>query len=136
MKSISFFLLLAFLSCTSSNKTPQAEVESLIFGESGGFTGQIISHTLTSEGILTKSQQLPGKPENILAQNTIDKKTANDFLKKAKMLNGYHYHQTGNMNFFLNIKTKNYSENFNWTDPTKIDSRLLNLYTELMSHTK
>ena len=134
MKNICFLFMLALLSCGGSKKISNKADEQILFGNGGGFTGAEISYSLSLNGELNKIGI--GKDKNT-SLKMLHKKTTERIFEKAKALKDYHYNTPDNMNCFIEIKSKELNEKYVWgINSTQIDSRVKQLYDELMSYTK
>ncbi len=132
MKFISFLFTITLLSCGMCKKNSETGPAQVLFGSGGGFTGAVISYSLSSDGALNKIEG-----EKNISLKTIDKKTAEGLLTKAKALKDYHYNTPDNMNCFIEIKSKDFNEKYVWgMNAVKIDARLKQLYDDLMALTK
>jgi len=113
------FVALAVLtfSCTcqkNQQKSASAFVE-ISFGSSGGFSGMGNVYLLKSNGEVFKQSENP----SII--NTISKKEIKQISKiiSEKDFNNLKFSETGNMNYFIEIKTGTTVNKLSWTDSSQ-----------------
>jgi len=107
-------------------------IESIRFGNGGGFTGAVTAYILSANGQLNKVEG----NKNVLIK-TVDNKMVKDFFEKASELKNYQFNEPENVYSFLEIQTKENKQNITWGfGSTKIDSRVKKLYDKLMLLTK
>lgn len=107
----------------------QKNVLEINFGSSGGFTGQVTKYHLTSDGKLTEIDK--DKSETI---KEIHRKQTKRIFELAEELRTYQLNSPGNMSSFIEIKSKQNTNSIVWSlGATDVDSKITQLYSELMS---
>ena len=128
MRILTFITLILINSCVNTQSISQTGIESIRFGNGGGFTGVVTTYSLTADGHLNKVDE---NKNNFIRE--VDKKTVKDFFEKATELKSYQFNVPENVYSFLEIQTKENKQNITWGfGSTKVDSRAEKLYNELM----
>lgn len=128
MKKIKLLLLVILSSCITHKTIKKTGIEEISFGSGGGFTGEVKTYKLSSNGKLF---------EKGVEIKKIESKSTLKFFNQAKQLKDIDYNKPGNMYSFLEIKTKNKTNRIVWSDgSTDVDKRITELYAELITNTK
>lgn len=128
MKKIKLLLLVILSSCITHKTIEKTGIEEISFGSGGGFTGEVKTYKLSSNGKLF---------EKGVEIKKLESKSTLKFFNQAKQLKDIDYNKPGNMYSFLEIKTKNKTNRIVWSDgSTDIDKRIIELYAELITNTK
>ena len=132
MRTVLFLFILSLLSCTGSKKATHSGIDSVQFGSGGGFTGLSTIYLLGSDGKLMQTDESMGR-KNIVLIKTIDKEKVALFFEKANALKEYTYNSPDNMYSFIEMRFGEKTNKIVWGfDKTKVDSRAVTLYNELM----
>ena len=135
-KALFIFICAALLLSTQSKKAPVTAVETIRFGNGGGFTGILTTYILSPDGKLTRSND-PTSGQDISLLKTIDKKLTKRFYAKANKIKDYTFNSPDNLYFFLEIQTKEKNNKIVWGfDKSKVDAKAISLYNELTALTK
>ncbi len=127
MKILSIILLLILSSCFTNKKIIDTSISEIVFGNGGGFTGEIIAYKLTIQGeVFYKGKQV----------NKIDKKSTLEIFKQAKELNNLKYNEPENTYSFIEILSNDYKNKIVWNTNSNVDEKIIKLYTNLISTTK
>lgn len=128
MKKIKLLLLVILSSCITHKTIEKTGIEEISFGSGGGFTGEVKTYKLSSNGKLF---------EKGVEIKKLESKPTLQFFNQAKQLKDIDYNKPGNMYSFLEIKTKNKTNRIVWSDgSTDVDKRITELYAELITNTK
>lgn len=132
MKPIAILFLFVLASCSCQKSISQTGIESIRFGNGGGFTGATTTYSLSANGQLNK---VDGDKNTSIKK--VDSKTVKELFTNAKELTSYSYNEPENMSSFLEIQTKDAKQNIVWGfGSTKVDSRVTQLYDQLITLTK
>lgn len=128
-------LLSVFISLFACNGTKEiggADVLSIKFGTGGGFTGEVTTYEISSDGHL-----------NLLGQNTnkfikkINKQDVHQIFDEAFVLKTYKFNEPGNIYSFLEILSKDTTNRITWgVGSTTLSTDVSKLYDKLISLTK
>lgn len=103
-------------------------VEEIIFGNGGGFTGEVKTYKLTADCKLFEKETEIEKVES--------KKTM-ELFNQAKELKDLNFNEPENMYSFIEIKTKEKTNRIVWAyGSTKVDKKVIELYNALLTTTK
>jgi hypothetical protein len=132
MRTLIYILLFSIGACTTSKNTINSSIETIAFGNGGGFTGEVTTYSLSADGQLNK---VDGNKNNSIKK--VDKKTVKELFEKASELKSYQFNVPENVYSFLEIQTKENKQNIIWGfGSTKIDNRVTQLYNALTALTK
>lgn len=112
---ILFALSIVFLGCSSQEKLAKYNDVDISFGNGGGYTGQEITYSLTSDGVLKMTDKLKNETVDITTLK------ANKTLKLFDQLNqlniaGLDFNQPGNMYYFIKETNKSGTQKVVWGD--------------------
>jgi len=128
MKFKYFLIFILLNSCATNKIVQETDVVEINFGSGGGFTGEVKTFKLTSNGKLF---------ENGTEVNTLKINTTLNYFKKAKKFIDFDLKNPENMYSFLEIKTINKTNRIVWSyASTTIDKRVVEFYNELITNTK
>jgi hypothetical protein len=131
MRFLIFTLFFLFGSCISS-KTINTTIETISFGNGGGFTGMVKMYSLSAKGDLNKVDK-----NQISFIKKVNKKTVKQLFEKAGQLNSYQLNEPENIYSFIEIQTKEKKQKIIWGfGSKKVDTRVTILYNELIALTK
>lgn len=106
-----------FQSCASQNKISKSKFsfETIYFGKSGGFTNLMEKYALKENGVVYK---LAGGEEEEI--HRIKKSQLRKIDQQLTTLNfqSISLNETGNMTYFMEVKSDDHSNEVNWTDST------------------
>ena len=123
MKQYTILLLIILLGCASNKNFHQMK-----FGGGGGFTGEIKTYQLNSDGKVQEMKN--GKIEDL---KKIDKQKTRKLFELANEIKTYQFNEPDNMYSFIEIDTKGASNKIVWGfGSVKVDKRAMELYNELM----
>ncbi len=111
-------------SCVAGRSLAKSDIDELLFGFGGGFTGNVTTYSLKKDGSIYKGDVFLKK---------ISKKELSDIFAKSKILADYQYNNPSNMYLFLVIKSKSNKENkIVWGMENKdVDNKVTVLYDDL-----
>lgn len=136
MKNIllSFFILIMITSsCASQKILTQYTGTTIVFGDGGGFTGQINEYTLSTDGKITVVKSLEG---DTVILSTISKKAAGEIFTKLSVsgLDTLDFKRPGNKYYFIREMSEGIKHEVVWGDPEyAVPQQVENLYTLLLS---
>lgn len=125
-------LIIFCLSC--ENAEPVPAVQSIDFGYGGGIINAWTVYSLDASGKLTGEHHIsmPFRDTVMLfLTKTIDPIDAKRLMSRAGLIFPYNYNEDGNPGSFLRFRASNSDHYIGWQDPTRIDSRALQLYKDL-----
>lgn len=112
-----FLFTTNFLGCASKNKISNANVsfEAIYFGKSGGFTNLMERYAIKNNGAVCKI--IEGEEKEI---GRIKKSQLRKIDQKLNTLNyqTISLDEVGNMTYFIEVKSDDYSNKVTWTDLT------------------
>ncbi len=131
-KFLALLALLLFNACTYQRAIKQTGVQSISYGSGGGFTGAVVSYSLSLDGQLSKTENNSTMPVKVIGT-----KNVKALFEEAAGLKDYTFNEPGNMYSFITIKTDTQSRYISWgMGSDRIDSRVTELYGQLMALTK
>lgn len=129
MKPIAILFLFMIASCSCQKSISQTGIESIRFGNGGGFTGATTTYSLSASGQLNK---VDGNINTSIKK--VDSKTVKELFTKAKELKIYSFNEPDNMYSFLEIQMSEKKQYLVWNlSANKIDNRVTLLYNQLIS---
>ncbi len=137
MKNLFFVCILVVVitaSCTSQKVLTQYAGTEIVFGNGGGFTGQVNEYTLSTDGSITLVKSLEG---DTVVINTVSKKTAGKIftLFSESGLDTLDFKYPGNRYYFIKERKDGIKHEVIWGDPNHpVPSQIENLYTLLITN--
>jgi hypothetical protein len=131
LKSSFFIIIILILFGCKTIKTNHSFINEIGFGSGGGFTGQYIDYTLNLKGELYKYNK--SKKMNDFLKK-IDLTKTKEIFKKVENENlfNYKYNISGNMNKYIEIRTKNGFNKILWCNSDKLQvESVKSVYQEL-----
>ena len=127
--NIKFLLFILILnSCASSKTTIKTGIKEILFGNGGGFTGEMKTYKISADNKIYEN----GK----LIKTLLSKKTKTLF-KKAKYLKQIKFNEPDNMYFFIEIISNDNGNRIVWGSNSKtVDKKVSEFYKELISTIK
>lgn len=107
MKNAFFIIAIIILGACTTTRT-QADIQAIRFGSGGGFTGEIQTYALSSEGRLTSFQQA-----DTTLLKTIPGNQTKEILESAEGLRAIELNEPKNMYRFIEIDYRN-SDSGRW----------------------
>lgn len=121
--------LLLFNACSYQRAIKQTGVQSITYGSGGGFTGTVVSYSLSADGQLSKTEN-----SNPVQIKVIEARRVKALFQEAGRLKDYTFNEPENIYSFITIKTDTQNRYISWgTSPDKVDSRVTELYRQLMA---
>lgn len=137
MKGIlSIILFFTFFSCTTQKEVYVDNPHTLRFGSAGGFTNQTLVFKLLSDGKLWKSDGLEKEP--VFLKQLKKSQTKKIFNQTYQLgLDTLNLNSPGNMNNFIQLKTKNLDNKIVWAKDSKQASpEVIDFYKTLINYSK
>ena len=132
---IIFILILVITtSCASQKALTQYAGTEIVFGNGGGFTGQVNEYSLSTDGKITLVKSLEGDTVMI---NTVSKKTAGKIfnLFSQSGIDTLDFKHPGNKYYFIKERKDGIKHEVIWGDPAyQVPSSIENLYTLLLTN--
>lgn len=124
--------LLTLNACSCQRPITQTGIQSISFGSGGGFTGAVVSYSLSGDGQLSKTES-----GNTTPIKTIDAKRVSALFEKAADLKGYTFNEPDNIYSFVRIGMEGQEQLISWSPSTNtIDPRVTDLYGQLTALTE
>lgn len=128
MKTSLIVLSILLIGCVNGKIAVKTGIEEVHFGGGGGFTGQVMSYSLSSDGKLTEYGKENGLSKKIALDITLD------IFKQAQVIKTYSYNKPDNLYSFIEIQAKDTTNRIVWGfGSIKLDSRVAQLHTKLTS---
>ena len=129
-------LVFALFSCNTPKEIFVDNPHTLRFGSAGGFTNQTIVFKLLSDGKLWKSDGLEKEP--ILLKQLKKSQTKKIFNQAYQLgLDTLNLNSPGNMNNFIQLKTKTLDNKIVWAKDSKQASpEVIDFYKTLINYSK
>jgi len=137
MKNLVFVFILFIIitsSCASHRILSQYESTEIVFGDGGGFTGQVNEYTLSTDGTITFAKSIEG---DTVVLTTVGKKTAGKIYKmfSESGIDTLDFKHPGNKYYFIKERKDGIKHEVIWGDPNyAVPSQIENLYTFLITH--
>jgi len=124
------------LSCSTQREIYIDNPQTLRFGTAGGFTNQTTVYKLLSNGKLSKSDGL--NTEAVFLKQLKKSQTKKIFTQLYALgLDTLNLNSPGNMNIFIQLKTKTLDNKIVWPmDSKQASPELVDFYKTLISYTK
>ncbi|HEY9115505.1 MAG TPA: hypothetical protein VIN10_12470 [Bacteroidales bacterium] len=135
---ISFLFAVAFLltSCHSSKNLNSTSEKVILFGNGGGFTGQVIEYILDENGTFMKNDKLKSE---LTIMSTLKKSEIRKLFKELESIqfDTINFKHPGNTYYFIRSNTDNTSHEVVWGEPDNLPpTGVIQLYDLLISKTK
>ena len=135
MKHLFIILLVSsivFLGCSSQEKLAKYNDVEISFGNGGGFTGQEITYSLTSDGVLMMTDKLKNETTEITKLKA--NKTLNLFDQLTEInIAGLDFNQPGNMYYFIKETNKSGTQKVVWGDGENTPPQAVKDYYQLLN---
>jgi hypothetical protein len=124
--------LLFLNACSCQREITRTGVDSIKYGTGGGFTGAVVSYSLSANGQLNKTESNQTDEVKI-----VEARRVLALFGQAAQLKDYTFNEPGNMYSFVEIQAQGQSQYISWSiGSDKIDSRATELFGQLMDLTK
>ncbi|NOX86186.1 MAG: hypothetical protein GXO86_09520 [Chlorobi bacterium] len=137
MKNL-FFVFVLFVvitsSCASQKVLNQYAGTQIVFGNGGGFTGQVNEYTLSTDGTITLVKSLEG---DTVVISTVSRKTAGKIfsLLSDSGLDTLDFKHPGNRYYFIKERENGIKNEVIWGNPDyTVPAQIENLYTLLITN--
>jgi hypothetical protein len=105
----------------------QKDITKVTFGSGGGFTGEVVSYELSSNGKLSVI-----KNKQAVFVKDIPKNKTRELFKKAENLKSYEFNTPDNLSSFLEINFKGSTKRIVWGEGSSAISKdVTSLYNDL-----
>jgi len=125
-------LLIAFSGCSSQKKLAEYSGMKITFGKGGGFTGQQVTYTLSSDGEVTMTDKL--KSETSIVATLKAKKTLQLFEEFDGLnIENIDFNKPGNIYYFIGETTKNNDKKVVWGSENENPPQAIQDYYKLLN---
>jgi hypothetical protein len=131
-----FSIALIFSSCNSTKNLDKASEKVILFGNGGGFTGQVIEYVLDENGTFMKNDKL--KSEVTILRN-LKKSEIRKIFKELEIMkfDTVNFNHPGNTYYFIKSSSSGTSHEVVWGEPNNLPpARIIQFYDLLISKTK
>lgn len=123
MKKILFVIILFVLcSCSTCKVAKLSPIQEIQYGSGGGFTGNVTTYTLKSDGTLWQQEKQISK---------LSCDALSSIFELAEQLPKEDFVQPGNVYSFVKIISKDATYYYAWTAGKLPDAKVTELYTKL-----
>lgn len=125
-------LTFVFVGCSSQEKLAKYKDVEIIFGNGGGYTGQEITYSLSSDGTLKMTDRL--KNETVEITKLKANKTLELFEKLSELnIAGLEFNKPGNMYSFIQETKDGKSQKIVWGDGQEMPPKAILDYYQLLN---
>jgi len=125
-------LTFVFVGCSSQEKLTKYKDVEISFGNGGGYTGQEITYSLSSDGTLKMTDRL--KNETVEITKLKANKTLELFEKLSELnIAGLEFNKPGNMYSFIQETKDGKSQKIVWGDGQEIPPKAILDYYQLLN---
>ncbi len=123
-----------FQYCKSGKYTPDDYPDAqIVFGSGGGFAGTYNNYYLFENGVIFKNSTSDKAFKKV---KKIKKEEARQIFNNFETFNlkDYNFNDPGNLNYFLELKTKEGNHKIQWGGSQEVDGKVKTIYQILMKH--
>lgn len=129
-QTILLFSIISIFACNNTKEISGSDFKSIRFGTGGGFTGEVITYELGSDGQLN----LLGQDKTKFHKN-LDKNVVKQIFDDANAVKNYKFNTPGNLYSFLELVWQDSTNKITWSvgssevsiDVTKLHGKLISL---------